>query len=98
MATLDVYEKVPAEVLDYTFDYRQWISGLGDSPSVSSCVGSVSPAGPTVVSGATDGQQCTVRLGTGGSAGTTYVLTCAATMSDGQVKTKSCTINMVTSR
>lgn len=76
--------KDAADVIDYEFNYSRW---LVDTDTVASAVVTV-PSGITLVSSANDTTSVTARV-SGGTTGTTYLIECLATISDGQKKSKS---------
>jgi hypothetical protein len=79
--------KQPSDVFDYLFDFTNW---LGDDTTITSAVSTKNPGGgtaPTIVSTTvtTDHLGVVVRI-SAGTSGYRGVITCTATMVDGEVK------------
>lgn len=79
---LGTVKKQPVEVLDYDFDYTEFLDGID---TLDSATTAVSPTGGLTVTGSIVGDRVKVWA-SGGTDGSTYVVTVTATTVDGRVK------------
>lgn len=87
--TAGVYEKDSDAVLDYEFNWTDWLS---PSESISSYVITASP-GITVDSDTDDGSKVTVWL-SGGTAGQPYTVACRVTTNQARTDERTMTIRV----
>lgn len=79
-----VYIKDPGAILDYSFDWTDW---LGTNETITATSWTV-PAGLTKVSEAFSAYVSTCRI-SGGTAGTGYTVTCQITTNEGEIDRRS---------
>ncbi|WP_458796501.1 phage fiber-tail adaptor protein [Mycobacteroides abscessus] len=80
-ATLGKFKKDPQAVLDYTVDWSAWLSPAGDT--ITDATATASPAGLSVDSTTTTTDEVTVWL-SGGTAGSSYMVTVHITTAGGR--------------
>ena len=91
---LPAIEKVPAAVLDYTFDWSAWLATLNDS--IASYTVTV-PAGITKTNDARMDKKIVAWL-TGGAVGTSYPIRCRVTTTGGRTEERTIVINVIPNR
>jgi hypothetical protein len=89
-ATLEEFPKQPGDTITYRFDYRDWLTDMGDTAQ-SAVV--TAETGITVVSSSVASGYVNVKL-SGGTDGESYVVTSALTTSGGHVKEAEITIKV----
>ena len=81
---MDTFSKQPAEILDYDFDFSDFLTGSGDTLASSVVTADV---GVTVMSKTDNTTDGTVKVFlSSGTDGTTYKVTCLITTSAGRKK------------
>lgn len=81
----DEFVKRPGEVLDYIFNYANWLAA---GENIASKVITVSPSGLTIDSSSSTTQSVTVWL-SGGTEDTVHFVTCSATTDQSRTKNKT---------
>jgi hypothetical protein len=93
-ANIDIFEKTPAEVLDYTVDFSSWL--VGGDLITGAPVWTV-PTGLTLQSSANDSTKAVAWL-SAGVAGATYTVQCRVNTSQGRTAQRAIVIRCVDRR